>query len=114
MPINKISLNPILDLGVKSFLSNHNMTSFFKKFCDAVISHTWWFKKARNSKYEQEDFLKVFFFSEMLGRSIHNSSELLNEYFLSKRKGRPRIFADERRKRVIPHQTDVNKYLRRI
>jgi hypothetical protein len=114
MPLNKISPNPFLDLGVKSFLSNHNMMPFFKKFCDAVTSHTWWFKKAKNSKYGQEDFLKVFFFSEILGRSIHDSSELLNEYFLSKKKGRPRIFTDGRRKRTMPHQTDVNKYLRRI
>ena len=114
MLINKTSLNPFLDLGVKSFLSNYNMTSFFKKFCDAVTSHTWGFKKANNSKYEQEDFLKVFFFSEILGRSIHDCSELMNGYFLSKRKGRPRIFVDGRRKRVIPHQTDVNKYLRKI
>jgi hypothetical protein len=114
MRVNKISPNPFLDLGVKSFLSNHNMLPFFKKFCDSVASHTWWFKKAKNSKYEQKDFLQVFFFSEILGRSIHDSSELLNDYFLGKKKGRPQIFADGRRKRAIPHQTDVNKYLRRI
>jgi hypothetical protein len=90
------------------------MLSFFKKFCDTITSRTWRFKKARNSRYEEKDFLKVFFFSEILGRSIHESSELLNDYFLSKKRGRPRIFTDGRRKRLIPHQTEVNKYLRKI
>jgi len=59
-------------------------------------------------------FLKVFFFSELLGRSIHDTSELLNAYLMSHRGGRPKIFADGRRKRAIPHQTEVNKYLRKI
>ena len=114
MTVQKIFPISVRKMGIKSLLSNDSILSFFKKFCAAVTSHTWWFKKARNSRYEQEDFLKVFFFSEILGRSIHNSSELLNEHFLRKKKGRPRIFADGRRKRAIPHQTDVNKYLRRI
>jgi len=104
----------IRNLGIKSLLSNHNMLSFFIKFCDATTSRTWRFKKAKNSRYEEEDFLKVFFISEILGKSIHESSELLNDYFLSKKRGRPRIFADGRRKRLIPHQTEVNKYLRMI
>lgn len=100
--------------GIKPLLSNYNMLSFFKKFCEEVKSRTWRFKKSKNSRYKEEDFLKVFFFSEILGRSIHDCSELLNEYLLSKKRGRPRIFADGRRKRIIPHQTDVNKYLRMI
>ena len=104
----------IRNLGIKSLLSNHNMLSFFKKFCDATTSRSWRFKKAKNSRYEEEDFLKVFFISEILGKSIHESSELLNDYFLSKKRGRPKIFADGRRKRLIPHQTEVNKYLRKI
>ncbi len=114
MPINNILPNSLKSLGIKSLLSNDNITSFYKKFCDAVTTRTWRFKKAKNSRYDEEDFLKVFFFSEMLGRSIHESSELLNEFLLSKKRGRPRIFSDGRRKRLIPHQTEVNKYLRRI
>jgi hypothetical protein len=90
------------------------MLSFFKKFCDAIKSRTWRFKKRKNSRYEENDFIKVFFFSEILGRSIHDSSELLNDYLQSKKRGRPRTFSDGRRKRLIPHQTEVNKYLRKI
>jgi len=30
MSINKISPNPLLDIGVKSLLSNDNMLAFFK------------------------------------------------------------------------------------
>ena len=39
---------------------------------------------------------------------------MLNEYFLSKRKGRLKIFSDGRKRRLIPHQTEVNRYLRKI
>ncbi|MBA7689778.1 hypothetical protein ES703_98289 [subsurface metagenome] len=90
------------------------MLSFFKKFCDEIRSRMWRLKKAKNARYEKEDFLKVFFFSEIIGRSIHDTSEMLNEYFLSKKRGRRKMFADGRNKRLIPHQTEVNKFLRQI
>jgi hypothetical protein len=114
MPINNILPHSLKSLGIKPLLSNDNIISFYKKFCDAVITRTWRFKKAKNSRYEEEDFIKVFFFSEILSRSIYESSELLNEFLLSKKRGRPKIFSDGRKKRLIPHQTEVNKYLRRI
>jgi len=114
MPLNKLFPNPLLGLGTKPLLSNDNILAFFKKFCNAITSRTWRFKKVRNSRYEEDDFLKVFFFSEILSRSIHDSSELLNNYLLSKKRGRPRTFSDGRRKRLVPHQTEVNKYLRKI
>ncbi len=114
MLLNEISPISVQRLGVKSLLSNEYMLSFFKKFCDAIISRMWKFKRAKNAKYEDIDFLKVFFFSEVIGRSIHDTSEMLNEYILSRRKGRRKIFADGRKKREIPHQTEVNKYLRKI
>ena len=106
--------NSLLNLGIKSLLSNDNILAFFKKFCDAITSRMWKFKRAKNSRYEDKDFLKVFFLSEIVGRSIHDTSELLNEHILSNKKGRRKIFADGRKKRVIPHQTEVNKYLRQI
>jgi hypothetical protein len=103
-----------LRVGLKPLLSNDHILSFYKKFSIAVISRMWKFKRAKNSRYEDSDFLRVFFFSEVLGRSIHDTSEMLNEYFLSRKRGRRRIFADGRRKREVPHQTEVNKYLRKI
>jgi hypothetical protein len=106
--------HPVRNSGIKTLLSNHNMLTFFKKFCDAILSRMWKFKRARNSRYEDTDFLKVFFFSEIIGRSIHDTSEQLNAYYLSHKKGRRKIFADGRKKRLIPHQTEVNKYLRKI
>jgi len=114
MRVNQILPNSILNFGIKSLLSNQYMLSFFKKFCDAIASRMWIFKRAKNARYEDIDFLKVFFFSEIIGRSIHDTSEMLNGYLLSKRKGRLKTFADGRKKRLIPHQTEVNKYLRRI
>ena len=114
MPMQKAFPNSFLNLGIKSLLYNDNILAFFKKFCDAIISRMWKFKRARNSRYEDNDFLKVFFFSEIIGRSIHDTSELLNEYLLSNKRGRRKIFTDGRKKRLIPHQTEVNKYLRKI
>jgi len=114
MPIQKTFPNPFMDLGIKSLLSNHNMLCFFKKFCDIINSGSWTFKRAKNSRYEDFDFLRVFFFSEIIGRSIHDTSEQLNAYYLSKKRGRRKTFADGRKKRSVPHQTEVNKYLRKI
>ena len=114
MPINKISPTSIKKLGVKPLLSDEYMMAFFKKFCDAITSRMWMFKRAKNSRYDDIDFLKVFFFSEIIGRSIHDTSEMLNAHILSHQKGRRKIFADGRQKRVVPHQTEVNKYLRKI
>ncbi len=111
---SKIFPNPLHGLGIKSLLSNHNMLSFFKKFCDAITSRMWKYKKPKNMKYDDIDFLKVFFFSEIIGRSIHDTSELLNEHSLSSQRGRRKIFADGRKKRMVPHQTQVNKYLCRF
>ncbi len=56
----------------------------------------------------------MFFISETIGRSIHDTSELLNDYNLSNQRGRRKTFADGRKKRMIPHQTQVNKYLCRF
>jgi len=106
--------NSVKIFGLKSLLSNDNMLTFFKKFCDAITSRIWKYKKPKNWKYEDVDFLKVFFFSEIMARSIHDSSEMLNEHFLSQKKGRRKIFTDGRQRRLVPHQTEVNKYLRKI
>lgn len=114
MQVQNIAPNSFLNLGLKSLLSNDNILSFYKKFCDEIISRMWKFKRAKNSRYKDYDFLRVFFFSEIIGRSIHDTSEMLNDYFLSKRRGRLKNFIDGRKKRVVPHQTDVNKFLRRI
>ena len=114
MQVQEISPNPFLNVGIKSLLSNDNMLTFFKKFCDAITCRIWKSKKPKNWKYTDIDFLKVFFFSEIIGRSIHDSSEMLNEYLIHQKKGRRKIFTDGRKRRTIPHQTEVNKYLRKI
>ena len=114
--MNLYQLFPYSDWGseMSPLFSDEYMVSFFKNFCDTIKSRMWRSKRRRNSKYELEDFLRVFFFAEISGRSIKNSSESLNEYLLSKQKGRRKIFTDGRKKRLIPHQTDINKALRNI
>ena len=114
MKVYEISPNPFRDFGIKPLLSNDNMLTFFKKFCDAITSRIWKYKKPKNWKYADIEFLKVFFFSEIMGRSIHDSSEMLNEHLLSQKRGQRNPLTDGRRRRMIPHQTEVNKYLRKI
>ena len=103
--MNLYQLFPHSDWGSEMLplFSDEYMVSFFKNFCDIIKSRMWRSKRGNNSKYELEDFLKVFFFAEISGRSIKNSSESLNEYFLSRQKGRRKMFADGRKKRLIPH-----------
>ena len=109
-------LSPLSDLEaeLKPLFSNEYMLTFFKYFCDEIESQMWWWRKAKNARYDAEDFLRVFFYSEITGRSIDSASERLNKYFLNKKKGKQKKCADGRKKREVPHQTEVNKLLRRI
>jgi len=109
-------LSPLSDLEdeLKPFFSNEYMLAFFKYFCDVIESQMWWWRKAKNARYDAEDFLRVFFYSEITGRSIDSASERLNKYFLNKKKGKQKKHADGRKKREVPHQTEVNKLLSRI
>ena len=88
MPASNIVNIPNKISGFKPLLSDEYMLSFFKKFCNAITTRMWRFKKAKNSRYDDIDFLKVFFLSEIVGRSIHDTSEMLNEYLLSHKRGR--------------------------
>ena len=78
MPTSNIYPSPFLNVGIKSLLSNDNMLTFFKNFCDAITSRMWKPKRAKNSRYKDIDFLKVFFYSEIICISIHERSEMLN------------------------------------
>ncbi len=114
MKVNYLSPLSDLEVELKPLFSNEYMLAFFKKFCDAIESRMWGFKKAKNARYDAEDFLKVFFYSEITGRSIGSASERLNRYFLSKKRGKRKMYADGRKEREVPHQTEVNKLLRKI
>ncbi|KKL93606.1 hypothetical protein LCGC14_1872990 [marine sediment metagenome] len=58
-------ISPLSDLEVELRLlfSNEYMLAFFKKFCVAIQSRMWRFKRGRNARYEAGDFLRVFFYS---------------------------------------------------
>ncbi len=114
MQVQQIFPNSDLNSGIKSLLSKDSISSFFKKFCTAIESRTRYIKNARNSKYGNIDYLRVFFYSEIIGRSIHDTSELLNEFFLSQRRGRRKKYSDGRKERETPHQTEVNAFLRKF
>ncbi|MHA1293391.1 MAG: hypothetical protein ACTSQJ_12075 [Promethearchaeota archaeon] len=48
----------------------------------------WGWSKAKNARYNAEDFLRAFFYSEITRRSIDSASERLNKYILNTKKGR--------------------------
>ena len=114
MPLYKLFPLSDLEAELKPPFSNEYMLAFFKKFCDAIQSRMWRLRKAKNARYNAEDFLRVFSYSEITGRSIRSASERLNKFALLKKKGKRKIYVDGRKKREVPHQTDVNKLLRRI
>ena len=70
-------LSPLSDLEdeLKPPFSNEYMLAFFKYFCDVIEAQMWGWKKAKNARYDAEDFLRVFFYSEMTGGSAKLSLE---------------------------------------
>ncbi|MBD3255816.1 MAG: transposase [Candidatus Lokiarchaeota archaeon] len=114
MRINYIAPLSDLETELKPLFSNEYMLAFFKNFCEQIESQMWSWRKAKNARYDAEDFLRVFFYSEITGRSIDSASERLNKYFLNTKKGKQKEYADGRKRREIPHQTEVNKLLRLI
>ena len=98
--MNITYISPLRDLEdeIKPLFSNEFMMAFFKYFCDVVKSRLWGYKKAKNAKYGIEDFLRVFFYAEITGRSVHSASERLNRLFKSEKKGSPKTYEDGRGK----------------
>lgn len=114
MNVQYISPLSNLEVELRPLFSNEYILAFFKKFCDAIQSRMWSLKRGKNARYKAEDFLRVFFYSEITGRSVRSASERLNRYFISKKRGKQKIYTNGRKKREIPHQTDVNRFLRKI
>ncbi|MFX1237096.1 MAG: hypothetical protein ACFFAS_16030 [Promethearchaeota archaeon] len=71
------------------------MLAFFKKFCNAISNRAWRSKRTKNARYRAEDFLKVFFYSEVADRSIYDANEMLNALYLSRRKGLRKTYINE-------------------
>ena len=67
----------------------------------------WRLRKSKNGRSNAEDFLWVFFYPKITGRSIRNANEKLNKNYSLHKKGNQKIYPDGRKKREIPHQTDV-------
>ena len=76
-------LSPLSDLEaeLKPLFSNEYMLAFFKKFCDVIQSRMWRVKKAKNARYEAEDFLRVFFYSEITGHSNYKLKIIILFHF---------------------------------
>ncbi len=109
-------MSPLSELKaeVRPFFSNENMIASFKNFCASIKSRMRSSKRGKNAKYRAEDFLRIFFYSEITGRSINSASERLNRCLMGTKRGLRKVFVDGRKERVVPHQTDVNRFLRRI
>lgn len=67
MTCNLIILRPNLESGLIILFLEGNKLSFYKKFCQEIESRLWRQKMPKLKLYETEDFLKVFFYSEIAG-----------------------------------------------
>ncbi|MHA1764756.1 MAG: hypothetical protein ACTSVK_00680 [Promethearchaeota archaeon] len=109
-------LSPLsnFEVEINSLFSNEYLTSFFKKLCDPIQSRMWRLRKAKNARSNAEDFLRISFYSKITGRSIRSANERLNKNYSLHKKGNQKIHIDGRKKREIPHQTDVNNFLQKV
>ncbi|MFX1445110.1 MAG: hypothetical protein ACFFHV_16980 [Promethearchaeota archaeon] len=94
--------------------SHEYMLAFFKKFCERIQTRMRKLKKTKNTNVEADDFLRFSIYSKISGGFIRNANERLIQYFLSKRKGKRKNYNDGVKKGEVAHQTDVNRYIRKI
>ena len=65
----------------------------------------------KSYKYDETTFAFVLIFSWISGMSIHSACEKLNKWMIETKKYIPKEFVDNRKSRLIPHQTTINRYL---
>jgi len=63
------------------------------------------------SKWKAKDFLTVLIYGWLRGKSPDDASDKLNKLAIEKGWFHPKTFADGRKSRAVPHQTQVNDWL---
>ncbi len=91
----------------------------FKSLVNGQVRQLGISKRFRPRLYSYADFVKVKLYALVRQTSVHVAAEGLNEflvkYYKSKFNLKPKRFIDNlRRRRFVPHQTEVDKFFRRF
>ena len=110
---------PIPQLGISSFPIEIFLLNEFKDFLDDLIRKTELAKSFKPRLYNYSDYLFVKLYATCTGDTIDEAAEYLNNKFkrilIEKKVFKEKIYKDKKRKRrIIPHQTDVDKFFRRL
>ena len=110
---------PVYETGAGSVPNDLVLLWEFKDYLDEMCARTDIARRFRPRRYRLSDFIAVRFYALLGGFSTHHAAETLNAAFSARLAGegkfRPRGFQDgARRRRVVPHQTDVDKFFRRL
>lgn len=86
--------------------------SAFKNISKNVINNLPKYLFPKGRRWTIEDIISVLAYSWIRGISIHHACESLNRWAVSKDPDASYEYADGRHRRLIPHQTTVNAWLR--
>ncbi len=117
--MSQCSTIPSPQTGVDSFLNTIIYREEFKTMVNRLFAKTDYAKKRRFYKYEAADFILVKLYALISNVSTHDAAEELNmlrhQHSASNIDSKRKLYADNIRKsRYIPHQTDVDKFIRNL
>ncbi len=110
---------PVCETGAGSVPNDLVLLWEFKAYLDELCARTDIALRFRPRRYQLSDFVAVRFYALLANCSTHHAAETLNTAFtaslMAGGKYQPQLFRDgARRRRVVPHQTDVDKFFRRL
>lgn len=111
--------NPIPQSGDWFLLEDIILHGEFKAYVEGLIKNTPLAGRFRPRLYDYSDYIIVKLYALTRGWSTHQAAQYLNdvlkERFLEKYDLNPKVYRDGKRKRrFIPHQTEVDKFYNRI
>lgn len=89
-----------------------NNISVFKNISKKVIKSLSNFHFPRGRRWVAEDIISILAYSSIRGKSIPHTCERLNDWAVNENPDASYEYADGRHRRLVPHQTTVNAWLR--
>jgi hypothetical protein len=113
------TITPVCETGVGSAPNDLDLLWQFKDYLDELCARTDVAATFQPRQYKFSDYVLVRFYAEMAHLSTGYASKTLNADFSARLaaegKFTPYTYKDgKRHRRVVPHQTDVDKFFRRL
>jgi hypothetical protein len=110
---------PVCETGAGSIPNDLDLLWKFKDYLDELCARTDIARTFKPRRYQLSDFVIVRFYAQVANLSTHHAAETLNATFTARLmvegKFHRKVFQDGKRcRRVVPHQTDVDKFFRRL